>query len=163
MNRNRVIILSDAIRTGKTTALQEWVKTTTNITGFLSPDVNGKRMFQNIETGDLLPMETEHKDLIVGKYAFDSKSFNHVETIIFEAWEIATSNFIVLDEIGPLEIYKNLGFHNLLIKLQAETGSKQSNLLLVVRDTCLDDFLKKYNFKNVKILTLNQFKSEFNE
>ena len=162
MNHNQVFILSDAIRTGKTTALHKWVKNASNIVGFLSPDVDEKRMFQNIKTGDLMPMETEHQDLVVGKYAFDSKSFCHVENTILEAWETATSNYIVLDEIGPLEINKSLGFHNLLIRLQAETPSDQPNLLLVVRNSCLDDFLKKYNFKNVKVLTLSQFKNNFN-
>lgn len=161
MKRNQVYILSDSIGVGKTTAIQEWVKKTDNIFGFLSPDINGKRMFQNIESGKLIPMETEQKDLIVGKYDFDSESFKRVEKKIQEAWEAKTSDYIVLDEIGPLEIKKSLGFHELLINLQEENVQDKPNLLFVVRDYCLEVFLEKYDFKNVHVMTLEQFKSDF--
>ena len=159
MTRNQVCILSGAIRTGKTTALKNWVEQTPNVAGFLSPDINGKRMFKNIKTGELTPMETEQKDLVVGKYAFDYNSFKHVENEILKEWRKATANFIVLDEIGPLEIKKGLGFHKLLIYLQQKTNTDKPNLIFVVRDFCLETFLKKYDFKNIRVFNVKQLKS----
>lgn len=161
MTRNQVYILSDAIRTGKTTALKKWIEQAPNITGFLSPEIDGKRMFQNIETGELIPMETERKDLIVGKFAFGSKSFAYVENEILKECKKGTASFVVLDEVGPLEIDKSLGFHELLIQLQQVSNSDKSNLLFVVRDYCLEAFLRKYNFENVLTFNLEQFKNNF--
>ncbi len=161
MTLNQVYILSDTIRSGKTTAIKNWAGQKRNVTGFLSPEIDGKRVFQNIETCELIPMETHKNDLIVGKYAFDSKSFNHVENEILKEWKKARAGFIVLDEVGPLEIKKNLGFHKLLIELQKTSNSDKPNLLFVVRDNCLKAFLDKYTFENVHALTLEQFKKNF--
>lgn len=157
--KNRVIILSDAVRTGKTTVLQEWVKKRQNVSGFLSPDINGKRMFQDVETGEVIPMETENKDLKVGRFAFDSHSFLLVEKRIKKTWNKAKTDFLIIDEIGPLEIKKNLGFHNLLKYLQDRItqNSNSPSIILIVRNYALDAFLKKYNFKNVEVYTLAEF------
>lgn len=161
MSQNKVYILFDAIRTGKTTALQEWAKKANNISGFLSPDVDGKRMFLDIETYDLIPMQTENQDLIVGKFAFDSNSFLKVENKILKAWEDAIAEIIILDEIGPLEINRSLGFHRLLTRLQEKTTSIKPILFFVVRDYCLETFKKKYDFDITQMMTLQQFKDEF--
>jgi nucleoside-triphosphatase THEP1 len=161
MSLNKIYVLSDAIRAGKTTALKNWAKQTPNVVGFLSPEIDGKRMFQDLETEEFIPMETDKKDLLVGKFAFDSRSFEYVENKILEAWQEAVADFIILDEIGPLEINKHLGFHNLLINLQEETSSKKPNLFFVVRDYCLEIFLEKYGFKNIEVMNLEEFKSSF--
>ncbi|WP_422103952.1 nucleoside-triphosphatase [Winogradskyella sp.] len=159
MTNTKIYILSDRIRSGKTTALQEWVKKTSNVVGFLSPDINGKRMFLEIETGKLLAMEKSDGDLTVGKYNFAKDSFDYVEQRIKKAWHLNKADVIVLDEIGPLEIKKNLGFHQLLLHLQNTTEKAHPNLILVVRDYCLEDFKSKYKFNNLKVLTITDLKN----
>tara|TARA_R100001369_G_scaffold24665_2_gene45195 strand:+ start:46997 stop:47503 length:507 start_codon:yes stop_codon:yes gene_type:complete len=161
MNDNQVYILSDEKGIGKTTALQEWTKKSNNLSGFLSPIVKGKRQFQNIETGFLIPMETDAKDLIVGKYAFDLKSFKTIEELILSYYKSSKSELIILDEIGPLEIYKDQGFHNLLLQLKAEYATNKSKLFFVVRASVLNDFITKYNFKNEVVFNLKEFKAKF--
>ncbi len=161
MKQAKTYILSDAIRSGKTSALQNWAKKTPNVVGFLTPDIGEKRVFQNIETGKILPMEVEKGDLIVGKYNFDSQSFLYVEKYILKAYHSSGSKYIVLDEIGPLEIKKNLGFHNLLLQLQDNMDLVGPDLFFVVRDYCLEEFLEKYNFKNIETISLNAFKNRF--
>lgn len=160
MKRHKVYILSDAIRTGKTTALQQWVEKTKSVTGFLSPDIDGKRMFLDIQTGKLIPMETSNKDLIVGKYAFDTNSFKYAENKLLEAWKTGVDEYIVIDEIGPLEIRKNLGFHNLLLQLQPEANRDYPNLFFVVRDYCLDEFIEKYGYQEAEVLSLKAFRAK---
>jgi len=132
MKRLKVYILSDAIRTGKTTALQQWVEKTKSVTGFLSPDIDGKRMFLDIQTGKLIPMETSNKDLIVGKYAFDTNSFKYAENKLLEAWKM-------------------------LLQLQPEANRDYPNLLFVVRDYCLDEFIEKYGYEEAEVLSLKTF------
>jgi len=159
MKQRKTYILSDSIRRGKTTALQEWVKQTPNVAGFLSPDIKGKRMFLDIKTGRLLEMEKTNGSLSIGKFTFDKHSFEYVENSIKTAWQSNTVDFIVLDEIGPLEIKKNLGFHELLLYLQDTAKNAHAHLIFVVRDYCLDDFKSKYRFNHIKVLTINDLKN----
>jgi len=158
---NEVIILSDDKGIGKTTTLKNWVKDKSNIAGFLSPVFNGKRMFLNVETGAMIPMETEQKDLKVGKYAFDASSFDQVEKSFLKSWQEASNNFLVLDEIGPLEINKNLGFHELLLHVIEHSSENSPHLILVVRKDCIKAFLPKYKFQNTRILSMKEFKRLF--
>ena len=50
-----VFILTAPIQSGKTTSLTEWIKNKTNVAGILTPVINGKRVFQNIKTGEQFP------------------------------------------------------------------------------------------------------------
>ncbi|NNK26886.1 MAG: hypothetical protein HKP06_01470 [Flavobacteriaceae bacterium] len=161
MKNNEVIILSDDKGVGKTTALVNWVNGKSNIAGFLSPIVNGKRMFLNVETQAMIPMETEQRDLTIGKYAFDSSSFDQVEKSILKSWQETTAEFLVLDEIGPLEINKGLGFHELLLQLLIPISTKTPKLLLVVRKDCIDAFKSKYKLNTARIMSLHEFKKVF--
>lgn len=159
MSNNKVYILSEAIRTGKTTALQDWIKKRSNVAGFLTPDINGKRMFLDIETGKLLDMEKPDGDLAVGKFNFDKKSFEYIETRVKNSWDLSHSEIIVIDEIGPLEIRKDSGFHQLVLHFLSTINEVSPDLLFVVRDNCLEEFVSKYNFKEVKILRIADIKN----
>lgn len=161
MTNDRVIILSDEKGAGKTTILKEWVTNTLGVKGFLSPVVDNKRLFLIIETQELIPMETELKDLIVGRFAFDSRSFKQVEKNFMKDWNDSDANYLVLDEIGPLEINKDLGFHELVLQLQDSLSKDSPILILVVRKDCLDTFQEKYRFKDAKVVALEQFRKEF--
>ena len=157
----KVIILSAAKRSGKTTALKKWVQGRSDISGFLSPDVDGIRMFENIETGEMIPMEDRNGDLEIGRFVFDSSGFEKVEKSIKKSWEEGVSEYLVIDEIGPLEINKNLGFHELLLYLQKNMTQNSPILFLVVRDYLLDEFLTKYGFEDVKISSLEEFSENY--
>ncbi|WP_111684104.1 nucleoside-triphosphatase [Winogradskyella tangerina] len=159
MSNNKVYILSEAIRTGKTTALQDWIKKRSNVTGFLTPDINGKRMFFDIETGQLLDMEKPNGELSVGKFNFDKKSFEYIEKSVRNSWDLCHAEFMVIDEIGPLEIRKDSGFHQLVLHLLSTINEATPDLLFVVRDNCLEEFVSKYNFKEVKILRIVDIKN----
>lgn len=162
MKHSKIYIISDAKGIGKTTTLQKWVAINNKISGFLTPVVNGKRMFYNIETKKLLPMETNKNGFEVGKYIFDKNSFEKVSKTIKQQWNNEVGKQIIIDEIGPLEIEKNLGFNELIVYLLNNLSVDKPDLILVVRENCLKSFLEKYKFKNVKSFTLNQFKNHFN-
>ena len=157
MSNQRVFILSDKKGIGKTTSLQKWIEHKTNVVGFLSPIVDGIRMFQIIETGEFIPMETKSQDFKIGKYVFDKTSFEMVEKIVLKAFMNQCKKIIVIDEIGPLEINKNQGFHSLVQKLINTINS--SRLFFVVRESCLNDFIIKYKLSKVEVLNLTEFKS----
>jgi len=143
MNNHKIYILTDKKGIGKTTSLQKWVKNKSNVKGFLSPIVEGKRIFKIIGTNQHIPMETNSRDLKIGKYLFDQNSFYKVEEIVLNEFLSGNYSILILDEIGPLEINKNQGFHNLVLRLINSYREYGSKLLFVVRQSCLQDFLKK--------------------
>lgn len=154
-----IFIFSDEIGIGKTTTLKEWVKHNVGITGFLSPLINGERHFQNIETGDTQPMETKNEGLEIGKHNFNPEVFEWAEIEIYRQFQ-SDKKWLVIDEIGPLEIRKEKGFHQLLLNLFKEYSAEKPNLLFVVRDFMVEEFIEKYELKNVHILPKNFFKNQ---
>ena len=156
----KIYILSDKKGIGKTTSLQKWVKINPQLKGFLTPLVNGKRMFQIIETNDFIPMETKNKNLKIGRYIFDKNSFDKVEKIILKSLFEENSKTIIVDEIGPLEINKNKGFHDLVLKL-INGRNFNSDLFFVVRESCLKNFIVKYKPTHFEILNLKEFNNRF--
>lgn len=160
MHNPKIYILSDKKGIGKTTSLQKWVKINPQLKGFLTPIVNGKRMFQIIETNNYLPMETESKELIIGRYSFNKKNFETVAQMVLKLSSGNSNQTIIIDEIGPLEINKNQGFHNLVLKL-TEIAANNPKLFFVVRESCLQDFITKYKLKNFEVINLKDFHHKF--
>ena len=126
-----VFILTAPIQSGKTTSLTEWIRNKTNVAGILTPVINGKRVFQNIKTGEQFPMEAvpgESEVLTVGRFVFSRKNFNQAVEVIRNA--INNPGWLVIDEIGPMELTGN-GFSDILKEVLIRRNDK---LLLVVRD-----------------------------
>lgn len=155
-----VYIISDAIGSGKTTALKNWVQNRQRMGGFLTPKIEGKRFFEFIPSGEVLPMEADDSSLTIGKYQFDAANFQKAEEVLWNSWidpEVAT---IVIDEIGPLELKKQQGFHSLLLKIKATPSKRKKTLMVVVRNQCLQDFIERYTFQNLNVLTIDALKTE---
>ena len=153
---DNLFIFSDKIGAGKTTLLKEWAENEPKITGFLSFKIEGKRYFENLETGEEKPMEVENSDLQIGKFFFNPEVFLWAEKELFKQYH-SNVEWLIIDEIGPLEIRKNQGFHDLILKLsQANTESKPK-IIFVVRDFMVAEFIEKYQFANAKILAKNYF------
>lgn len=135
-----VYILSSEKQTGKTTFLKEWSKEKENIQGILTPiNLNGKREFYNIATKDFFPMEIsneEEESLQVGKFNFSKNNFEKASTQINNACK-QNPNFLIIDEIGPLEIIQQKGFYTTLIQVLANISHK-TILILVARPSCVE-------------------------
>ena len=52
MTANNIFILSDAIQSGKTSALQLLCNSQTSVAGFLTPDINQLRVLVDIEKNE---------------------------------------------------------------------------------------------------------------
>ncbi|HEX7845099.1 MAG TPA: nucleoside-triphosphatase, partial [Chitinophagaceae bacterium] len=125
-----VYILSAPIQSGKTTSLIEWAAGKQNIHGILTPVVNGKRVFMNAETKEQWPMEAigDEETILVGKFIFSKTGFQKAIQVIREA--IDKKGWLIIDEIGPLEL-RGEGFHPVLKETLLH---RHDNLLLVVRE-----------------------------
>lgn len=131
-----VYILSAAKGSGKTYSLMKWSEKRKDVHGILSPVIDGKRMFLDIDSRELFPMEAlpgEKETLQVGKYIFSRKSFDRAIAILEEARH--KPGWLIIDEAGPLEL-RGEGLHEVLLRSLKRNG----NSLIVVRDGLEKDF-----------------------
>jgi molybdopterin-guanine dinucleotide biosynthesis protein A len=153
-----IFILSGGTGSGKTTNLLRWAENSVTISGFVSLKIDGQRFFQNLKSGEIRPMENKNSTLKVGKYVFDEKTFSWAADELYRQFDSDTE-WLIIDEIGPLEVRKQQGFHELLLKILHENGTLKPKLLFVVRDALVDEFLDHYRITSCKILPLNFFKN----
>lgn len=125
-----IYILSASIRSGKTTSLINWSADRKDVYGILTPEINGKRVFMNVKTKEQFPMEAsgEEETLAIGQFVFSKKSFDKAIQIIRDA--ISKDGWLVIDEIGPLEL-KGEGFCEVLKEV---LSLRREKILLVVRE-----------------------------
>ena len=98
-------------------------------------------------------LQNKMNRLEIGKYKFSAISFEKAITQTIKSIELHP-NFIVVDEIGKLEL-NGLGFHRLIIELlQIET-----NLILVVRNSLVEEVKAHYKL-NESVLELYQITKE---
>jgi len=125
-----IYILSAPVQTGKTTSLIEWSSGKKDVWGILTPVINGKRGFMDLHSREQFPMEAVEGEetLDVGRFQFSKKHFNKAIEIIREA--IKKDGWIIIDEIGPLEL-RGQGFHDIAKQLLAK---RKERIILVVRE-----------------------------
>jgi nucleoside-triphosphatase THEP1 len=148
--RRRITILTGMVHTGKTTALMQWVQGRDNVRGVLTPVVDGRRMFFDIQSRHVFPMEAgdDEAELVIGKYKFSAEGFARADMIIRKSFP--HDGWVVIDEIGPLE----LGGEGFAAVLKDLLSSKQRNILLVVRDKddVLQRVLDKFNINGAIVI-----------
>lgn len=149
-------IISGKTGSGKTTLLQNWLPP--GACGILSPKINGKRVFQDIESGEQIPMENAAGTLETGRYRFDASSFAWAQNVVLNAW-LREPEWLIIDEIGPLEIRKDLGFHQLLLKIFSKQPPSRTKMLMVVRDSMVHEFCDKYGLQHAIILPETYFRT----
>ena len=154
-SRNNIIIFSKAIQTGKTTALFNLIKKYEHVGGFLTPDVNGKRMLYDIEHDKYHEFETKddvaHPTQKIGKFTFVEKAFDKAKNIINQYNNEA---LMIIDEVGKLELEMDKGFEPMVKKIIVDFKIKKFDgiLLLVIRDTLLEKAIEKYGLQEAEIV-----------
>lgn len=155
-----VYILSQPIQTGKTGLLLEWIKQTKSVGGILTPDVDGKRKLLDIHTQTYFNLQKEnHEDGIkIGRFVFDESVMEKANQIIEECI-YKDIDWIVIDEIGRLEINEHKGLETTVSKIieAYKTGDVSAKLLLVIRDYLLNDAILHYQLDDVVVLDKTYF------
>lgn len=138
-----IIILTAPIQSGKTTSLINWSAKRKEIYGILTPIVNGKRVFMDVDNKDFFTMEADRGDtetVAVGKFIFSKANFERAIQIIRNA--INKKGWLIIDEIGPLEL-RGEGFDAILKEVLAE---RKENILLVAREGFAEKIQKRFQF-----------------
>ncbi len=154
MTNKQIHILVAAKHSGKTTRLLQWSANRNNVFGILTPIVDGKRIFMNAHTKEPFQMEaatTETEILEVGKYRFSKAAFDKASEILLTALGLP-DGYIIIDEIGPLEL-RGLGFAA-TIKTILANEKKNLQIVLVVREELLEKVVAYFNLERFKIVPM---------
>lgn len=151
MAKKNIFIVSGAIQSGKTTSLINWAKSRSDVYGIFTPISEGKRVFRIADSAEVFPMEagTEEKTPIsVGKYKFSLSSFAKAVQVLNEHKD-RESGWLVIDEIGPLEL-QGKGFDEIFREILNDEKSTLK-LIIVVREKVVQDVLKRYQLQDHEI------------
>lgn len=153
-----IYILTGDIRTGKTTALLDWCKSRNDVNGVLCPDdENGLRYFLNIKSKDTYPLaansDTEENNIIsIGPFQFLKSSFQNANDYLLQSNDQRDYLYLVIDELGKLEL-KNIGLHDSARSIvNQHENSKSHHLILVVRESLLNDIIEHYSISEYSVL-----------
>lgn len=155
-----IYILTGAIETGKSKALLKWLKGRKDVSGILSPrNTHNKRYFLNVNTLETFKMQANAIDeaiISVGRYHFFNSAFVKANTIIKQSVKNNNFGFIIIDEIGKLEL-RSEGLHeSATLAIQKGMQHKRLHVILVVRTSLLNDVLQKYAIENPQIINPEQ-------
>lgn len=151
-----IYILSRPVRTGKTTELDDWIRHARSVAGVMMPDVDGTRKLAEIISGDLYEFEVREPGegvVTVGQYHFKEEIFQKGREILLGKHKVPIE-WVVVDEVGPLEIRGGGGFEPAVSELinDYKAGSRKGKLLLVVRDTVLKKMQEHYGLEEAMVV-----------
>jgi nucleoside-triphosphatase len=161
----KIIILSAAIHSGKTTCLQKNVAQYKNACGIICPDVAGSRIVIDIESGKQhqlqKPLADLESDIVVGKYVFCADGFSFAHGALLNA-VASDKSLIIVDEIGKLELEGNGLEPAFSVLLAGASKQHERTLLVVIRDYLLQDCIAKYNLQQADVYNIDELNKYFN-
>ena len=148
----KIYILTGAKNSGKSTRLMKWVEQQNNIVGIICPREKGKRELFSVLSKTFKKFEVGEKNsttIKIGKFNFLKESFDWAESELLKSLSLKPT-WVVIDEIGPLEL-QGRGFDTATRQLLNSPDLEQTNLLLVIRESLVDEVVLAYNLDTEKI------------
>ena len=160
---SKVVILSGAVQSGKTTSLLKHFSNTNAVGGFICPDVNGKRMMFYTSEKRVVPFQIaqQNNSVSIGKFAFDQNVFNKACDILVNPLTL-DNNWVIVDEVGPLELKEKGYYHSLITLIDNAKQKDDLTIILVVREHLIADVVSKFNLKDVEIITKDKLLKQEN-
>lgn len=155
---NQIFLLSGPIHTGKTTRLTKWIKNKEGVDGILQPVINGKRHIKHIFSGEIQLLEISpgpHEKVIlaIGNYKFNNDVFKWARSKLILSFE-QYPKWLIIDEVGKLEMDEK-GLEPAISKILNDLNDHSDmNLVFVVRDYLVPEFLIKYSLNKNDIQNL---------
>lgn len=147
---NKVIVLSDSVRVGKSSQLMVWIKEHSDVLGFVTPRIHNKMVFYSIHDNNYLPYELDSTlvpSIKIGRYEICEATLSSARQLI-RNFSLNPVGVFIIDEIGALEIKHHKGYEPAFSQLLEQAFQARSNqnmaLIVVVRDVLLKAFLEKY-------------------
>ena len=155
-----IYLLTGPTRSYKTTTLMHWSRPRHVCGGVLTPDQGDFRVLYNVKEKFSIPWQKSFSDseddLQIGRFIFDASAFATAIEWLDDHWMDPSLSYIIVDEIGPLEL-KGYGWNPWLRKTLNQPTDK--HLILVVRESILDEVISGYDLKNYKVVGTTYFDS----
>ncbi|HPB30749.1 MAG TPA: nucleoside-triphosphatase [Candidatus Sumerlaeota bacterium] len=152
MKGYRIILITGAVNSGKTSGLAQWTKHLKSggvgVAGVLAHAVFNEEGLkcgydaEDVSTGErriLARMDSLPGDVTMGRFRFSTEGMQFARRAVEAICNAATIG--VVDEIGPLELSGG-GLHTAVKKVLA---APPEHLVLVVRKTLIEDVSRYYN------------------
>jgi len=157
-----IYILTGDIRTGKTTALLDWVSGRNDADGLLCPDnENGRRYFLKVKSQKEIELEVEFESeeiITIGPFHFLKSAFKEANNYLLDANKRRDFRYLIVDELGKLEL-KNEGLHDAAKALIPNfIFNDNRHLIVVVRESLLHVILKYYAISEYLVLKKEDLK-----
>ena len=153
-----IYIVSGDIESGKSNFLLKWSENRKDVFGLLTPRTEFNiRYLLNVATKESFKMQADAEEIdviIVGRYRFLETAFRKGNEILQEVLTNHKSGYIIIDEVGKLEL-QSRGFHKSVLSAIAKTiNNKNLHLILVVRTSLLIEIIKNYNITNYQTISI---------
>ncbi|TVQ49451.1 MAG: hypothetical protein EA362_04550 [Saprospirales bacterium] len=154
-----ILILSGDTGEGKTTALLTWMNEgKKRVHGIFMPVENQKRLFYNpymdVKINAEVSKSVKERDGVfeIGKFKFSKKSFKVAGSWLKMKPPLNT-DFLIIDEIGPLEL-RGEGLEPELTDFleKIKNGEINQTIILVVRKSLVVDVIDHYQLTNIKLI-----------
>lgn len=152
-----IYILTGSIRTGKTTALLDWLKNREDVDGILCPDnESGSRYFLKLKNQESFPLEVDKNSneeiITVGNFKFLKSSFQLASDYLISSGKENKAKYLIIDELGKLELH-NKGLHEAAENLiHSYESDEKHHLILVVRQSLISEILQHYNIMSYQLI-----------
>jgi nucleoside-triphosphatase THEP1 len=164
MSLHKIYLFCEAIHSGKTTQLQQWLRNKTDqVSGILTPDKDGKRQLYDIARNEYHELQMdenapEKEILEIGKYRFAKEGFAKAQEILRRSLEENTE-WMVVDEVGKLELNEQTGLEPALGEVIRfyQNGDAKGKLILVIRNYLLDEAVEVYGLNRDMLIHKNFF------
>ena len=127
---------SGPIRSAKTTRLAVWAASQPHAAGLLMPDAPEGRLFRDVATGVEWPTAASVEDdnpLAIGRFSFSRAAFAQAETTLLAAAANPATRWLLVDEVGPLEL-RGAGLAPALRQVLETAPAAGFDVVLVVRE-----------------------------
>ncbi|PSK88813.1 hypothetical protein B0I18_11424 [Taibaiella chishuiensis] len=156
--KGQIYLFSRAIRTGKTTALYNWVQDRPGAAGILTPDVHNRRVIYDIATKRYHTFEVADsyggEKITIGRFLFAKEAFARARDILAAAVAQHPA-WLVIDEAGKLELEQGEGLEPAILNTvrSYQSGQQDGQLLIVVRDSLLPQAINRYGLQDAIVLS----------
>jgi len=115
-------------------------------------DISGKVFFE-------MEANEDEDKLAIGKYLFSAGAFEKANQILSNAGNRNDTDYLVIDEIGPLEIKQQKGLHKSFTAILSSTFNY--TLIIVVRRPLVEEITKTFSLSNINVMTVEDMKERF--
>lgn len=147
--KSRITIITGQIGAGKTTYLRKLISSLKNVGGIIQIAEGKKRFFIDISSNNMIELTSQSVDkdtFNLGNFIFRKSAFTWAKEKLEQSLKKGYTT-IVIDEFGLLELHSK-GLEPIFSKIICQTKvNNEQQLLVVVRETLLNDFLRKFNLK----------------